>query len=264
MTKEEKNSPLNEEKVSPTKRGTLYSGEETGKYELSLEAMLKAGVHFGHKKSRWNPKMKGYIFGVRNGVHIIDLEKSLKRMEEAMKFMGEIVEKNEQVLLVGTKKQVKELVKAVGEKAELPYVFERWLGGTFTNFDIIKKRIKYLVDHNELMAKKKLANLTKLERTKLQKKLDAIEEKMGGLVRMNQLPRAVFVLDVIKDEAVIREAKNRGIKTIGLVDTNGDPNSVDYPIPANDDALSSLKYILGVFLKTVMEAKKTTAKEQKK
>lgn len=223
------------------------------KYKLSLESMLKAGVHFGHKKSRWNPKMKQYIFGTRNNVHVIDLEKTLIMFQKALDEVESIIEKNGIILIVGTKKQAKELVGVVASKINMPYVNERWVGGTFTNFNILKKRIKYFVEQSELLEKGKLSKLTKLERNKLGKKLSKIKGKMGGLVEMKRLPDAVFVLDVNKDRLAVDEARNAGVKVIGLVDTNSNPDSVDFPIPANDDALSSLKYLLGVFLKKVLE-----------
>ncbi|MBT3355920.1 30S ribosomal protein S2 [bacterium] len=252
MTEEVKEA----KKVAP-KEGVAFDVAEnaTDKYELSLEGMLKAGVHFGHKKSRWNPKMGQFIFGVRNGIHIIDLEKSLVLFEKALERIGRTVAKGGTVMIVGTKKQSKDLVKAVADKLEYPYVNERWLGGTFTNFDIIKKRVKFFTDNTDALAQEKLKSLTKLERHKLQKRLDKIEEKMGGLVRMNRLPDLVIALDVKKEELAIKEAHLMGIPVVGLVDTNSDHTSVEAPIPANDDALSSLKYILGVFLKKMMEAK---------
>lgn len=229
--------------------------ESVDKYELSLEAMLKAGVHFGHKKSRWNPKMQQYIFGVRNGIHIIDLEKSILYFEKALEKIEEVFSQNGIVLIVGTKRQSKDLVGAVAKKIGIPFVNERWLGGTFTNFDIMKKRLKYLVDTRESLSKGKLVSLTKLEKHKLMKRLDKIEEKMGGLIGMNRLPDLVIVLDTNKERAAIDEAKKMGIPMVGLIDSNSNPDLVEYPIPANDDALSSLKYILGVFLKKSLEAK---------
>lgn len=253
MTEEVKES----EKIAP-KTGASFDVAEstTDKYELSLEGMLKAGVHFGHKKSRWNPKMGQFIFGIRNGIHIIDLEKSLVLFEKALQKIEKTVETGGTVMIVGTKKQTKELVKAVADKLEYPYVNERWLGGTFTNFDIIKKRIKFFIENTDALTEGKLSSLTKLERHKLQKRLDKIEEKMGGLVRMTRLPDLVIVLDVKKEELAIKEADLMGIPVVGLVDTNSDHTTVECPIPANDDALSSLKYILGVFLKRMLAAKK--------
>ena len=215
-------------------------------YELSLEAMLKAGVHFGHKKAYWNPKMSEYIFGVRNGVHIIDLEKSLELFEKALKFIDEIAEKKGMILIVGTKNQAKQLVKDVAEGMNMPYVNDRWLGGTFTNFNFIKNRIRFLINNTDALEKGRLNNLTKLERNKLQKKLVRMDSRMGGLVKMTRLPDAVLVLDVNKDLDTVKEAQKVGVKIIGLLDSNSNPDVVDYGIPANDDAVSSLKYILGV------------------
>ncbi len=219
---------------------------EKVKYELSLELMLKAGVHFGHKKAYWNPKMSEYIFGVRNGVHIIDLEKSLELFEKALKYIDEIVEKKGMILVVGTKNQAKQLVTDVAEGMNMPYVNDRWLGGTFTNFNFIKNRIRFLVNNTDALEKGRLNNLTKLERNKLQKKLVRMDSRMGGLVKMTRLPDAVLVLDVNKDLDTVKEAQKVGVKVIGLLDSNSNPDVVDYGIPANDDAVSSLKYILGV------------------
>ena len=215
-------------------------------YELSLEAMLKAGVHFGHEKAYWNPKMSRYIFGVRNGVHIIDLEKSLELFEKALKYIDEIAEKKGMMLVVGTKNQAKKLVRDVSEKMDMPYVNDRWLGGTFTNFNFIKNRIRFLINNTDALEKGRLNNLTKLERNKLQKKLIRIDSRMGGLVKMTRLPDAILILDVNKDLDAVKEARKSGVKIIGLVDSNSNPDLVDYAIPANDDAVSSLKYVLGV------------------
>lgn len=253
---------VEEKKEVAPKEGVSFDVAEsaTDKYELSLEGMLKAGVHFGHKKSRWNPKMGQFIFGIRNGIHIIDLEKSLVLFEKALERIEGTVAKGGTVMIVGTKKQTKDLVKAVSDKLEFPFVNERWLGGTFTNFNIIKKRVKFFIENTEALEQGKLNSLTKLERHKLQKRLDKIEEKMGGLVRMTRLPDLVIVLDVKKEELAVKEAHLMGIPVVGLVDTNSDHTTVEYPIPANDDALSSLKYILGVFLKKMMEARQGAKK----
>lgn len=215
-------------------------------YDLSLEAMLKAGVHFGQKKSYWNPKMAKYIFGIRNNVHIIDLEKTLELFEKALKYIDEVAGKNGMILIVGTKNQAKQLVKNVAEEIEMPYVNDRWLGGTFTNFNFIKNRIKFLINNTDALEGGRLNTLTKLERNKLQKKLVRIESRVGGLRKMTRLPDAVLVLDVNKDIDTVKEAKRVGVKVIGLLDSNSNPDLVDYGIPANDDAVSSLKYILGV------------------
>lgn len=233
---EEENKVV-DEKVTPKERSD---------YKLSLEGMLKAGVHFGHKKAYWNPKMSEYIFGVRNGIHILDLEKSLELFEKALKYVDEIAEKKGMILVVGTKNQAKQLVKDVADKMGMPYVNDRWLGGTFTNFNFIKNRIRFLINNTDALERGRLNSLTKLERNKLQKKLARMDDRMGGLVKMTRLPDAVLILDVNKDLDAVREAQKAGIKIIGLVDSNSNPDVVDYAIPANDDAVSSLKYILEI------------------
>lgn len=224
--------------------------------ELSLEKLLKAGVHFGQKKSRWNPKMGNYIFGVRNGIHIINLEKTLELFEKALKEIENIVANGGKVMVVGTKKQAKELVKKAGEELKMPYVNERWIGGTFTNFSVISKRIKYFEENRDALEKGRFSYLTKLEKLKLKKELDDLEEKMGGLLTMKKIPEAIFVLDINKDSIALKEAKKAGVKIFGIVDSNSNPDLVDFPIPANDDAISSLKYILEVFLCRTLKAQK--------
>jgi len=233
---EEENKVV-DEKVTPKERSD---------YKLSLEGMLKAGVHFGHKKAYWNPKMSEYIFGVRNGIHILDLEKSLELFEKALKYVDEIAEKKGMILVVGTKNQAKQLVKDVADKMGMPYVNDRWLGGTFTNFNFIKNRIRFLINNTDALERGRLNSLTKLERNKLQKKLARMDDRMGGLVKMTRLPDAVLILDVNKDLDAVKEAQKAGVKIIGLVDSNSNPDVVDYAIPANDDAVSSLKYILEI------------------
>ncbi len=258
MTEEEKKEVVEDVKSDTKKEvsGEVVTDQGEKSVELSLQAMLKAGVHFGQKKSRWNPKMKEYIFGIRNGVHIIDLEKSLKLFEEALKQIDEISKKGGSILIVGTKNQAKRLVQKTAEEMGMPYVNNRWLGGTFTNFGFIKNRIKFLVNNKEALEQGRLKDSTKLERNKLQKKLARIEERMGGLVKMTRLPDAVLVLDINKDIDAVKEAKKSGVKIIGLLDTNSDPDLVDFPIPANDDAVSSLKYVLDVVADRFSKAKK--------
>lgn len=251
--KEEKEILKSEEKNVDKKEETIKSVElfdlsNEEKYQLNLENLLKAGVHFGHKKSRWNPKMKKFIFGLKSGVHIINLEKTLEMFQTALDVMKKIIENGEEIVFIGTKKQVKDLVKEMAEKLEMPYVNERWVGGALTNFENISRRVKYLVDTLDKIKKNKLLQLTKFEKNQLNKELDKIEEKMGGLKRMKRIPKAIFVLDVEKDELAIKEAKKKGVIVLGLVDTNSNPEKIDYPIPANDDAFSSLRYILGVIL----------------
>jgi len=213
-------------------------------FKLDTEEMAQAGVHFGHRTSRVHPKMKPYLYGVRNTVHIIDLEKTKEKFEEALKFIQELISENKILLLVGTKIQVKDLVKEIAKDCGLPYVNERWLGGTFTNFETLKKRIEYFKDLEKKKAEGELEKYTKKERAKIDQELRDLERKFGGIRDLEKLPDAIFVIDMKKDDLAVKEAKMKGVKVIGISDTNVDPTLADYPIPANDDAISSVKYIL--------------------
>jgi len=213
-------------------------------FKLDTEEMAQAGVHFGHRTSRVHPKMQPYLYGVRNTVHIIDLEKTKEKFEEALKFIQELISENKILLLVGTKIQVKDLVKEIAKDCSLPYVNERWLGGTFTNFEIIKKRIEYFKDLEKKKATGELEKYTKKEKAKIDQELRDLEIKFGGIKDLEKLPDAIFVIDMKKDDLAVKEARMKGIKVIGISDTNVDPTLADYPIPANDDAISSVKYIL--------------------
>jgi small subunit ribosomal protein S2 len=213
-------------------------------FKLDPEEMIQAGLHFGHRVSRVHPKMKPYIYGVRNTVHIIDLEKTIEKFREALKFIQELISENKTLVLVGTKIQTKDLVEKVAKECNLPYINERWLGGTFTNFETIKKRIEYFKELEKKKTEGELEKYTKKERAKIDQELRELQLKFGGIKNLTQLPDAIFVLDMKKDTLAIREAKQIGIKVIGIADTNCDPTLADYPIPANDDAISSVKYIL--------------------
>jgi len=230
--------------------------------ELSLEGMLKSGMHFGHKKSRWNPKMKPYIFATRNEIHIIDLEKSLAKFQKALEFMREIVKNGGKILIVGTKPQAKGVVEAAARSIDMPFVVNRWLGGTFTNFFQIKKRIKYLNDQEIKLGQGDFEKYTKYEQSRMKKEIDRMNEKMGGIKRMENLPQAILVTDVKENGPAVLESRNQKIPVIGIVDTNVDPDPIDYPIPGNDDALSSLKYILGIVVKSLKDAKNQAIAEK--
>jgi small subunit ribosomal protein S2 len=208
------------------------------------DEMTEAGLHFGHRKSKVHPKMKQYIFTVKNGVHIIDLDKTKEKLNEALDFIKKTVSEEKTILLVGTKIQFKNLVKEIAQEAEIPYITKRWLGGTFTNFRTIRKRIDYFKELREKKDKGDLEKYTKKERLNIDRELDNLEEKFGGIKNMDKLPEAVFVLDMKKDGLAIKEARAKGIKVIAIADTNMDPSLADYVIPANDDAISSVKYIL--------------------
>jgi len=225
-------------------------------FELNIEEMARAGLHFGHRTSKCHPKMKPYLAGVKNTIHIIDLEKTAQKLKEALKFIQELISENKILLIVGTKIQIKDLVKEVATELNLPYVNERWLGGTFTNFEVIKKRIDYFKDLEKKMAEGAFEKYTKKEKAKIEQEIKDLEIKFGGLRNFEKLPDAIFVLDMIKDETAIREAKRKGIKIIGIAHTNVDPTLADYPIPASDDAISSVKYILEKVSDVIKKVKK--------
>jgi small subunit ribosomal protein S2 len=213
-------------------------------FKLDVEEMAKAGLHFGHRTSKVHPKMMPFIFGARNTVHIIDLEKTKEKFKEALDFIKNLVSEGKTILFVGTKTQIKDLVKEVATECDFPYINERWLGGTFTNFKVIRKRVEYLLDLEKKKAEGYFEKYTKKERAEIEKEIEKLEKKFGGLRKMENLPEAIFVCDMVKDKLAIKEAKMKGVKVIAICDTNADPTLADFPIPANDDAISSVKYIL--------------------
>ncbi len=239
------------------------SSSTTYDFNIDLEKMLKAGVHFGHRVSQIHPKMKPYIYGARNAVHIINLETTAEKLKEALGFVQKLVAEEKELILVGTKIQIKKTAKDFAEECGIAYVAERWIGGTFTNFETIKKRVDYF---KELEKKKKEGGLEKYkkkEQIKIEKEIEKLRAKFGGIKNMEKLPAAIFVLDVKKDSLAVKEARIKGVKVIGLVDTNIDPDLVDYPIPANDDALSSVSYILERTKEVMLEAKQSIANSSK-
>jgi len=225
------------------------------KIDINSDEMMKAGVHLGHRVSRLHPKMKDYIFGVRNTIHIIDLEKTVVEFEKALNFIKELVEKQGIILLVGTKTPLKRLVKETAVECDIPYVSERWLGGTFTNFKVILKRIEYFRELERKQKEGELEKYTKKERVDFDKELKKLELKFGGIKNLNKIPEAVFVCDVRKDILAVKEARVKGVKIIAMVDTNVDPNLVDYAIPANDDAITSVRYILEKVKQVILDSK---------
>ncbi len=223
--------------------------------ELSIVEMLKSGVHFGHKKSRWNPKMKNYTFGVKNDIHIIDLEKTIGLFQAALDYMRNIAMNGGKIMFVGTKPQAQKLIEAAAQELEMPYVSNRWLGGTLTNFPEIKKRIKYLNEQETKSVQGDFEKYTKYEKSRMRKEIARMNEKIGGIKKMENLPQALFVIDIKENNMAVKEALKAKVPIVGVTDTNTDPTLVDYPIPGNDDALSSLKYILGIIVKNIKEAK---------
>lgn len=223
--------------------------------EIDMKEMLKSGVHFGHQKSRKNPKMDEYVFGTRNNISIINLQKTAEKLEEAGKFISEIMSTGQDILFVGTKKQAKKLVESAARRCGMPYVVERWLGGTFTNFKIISGRTRFLREEQERMKKGGHIKYTKFEQLKKTQELEKMEERMGGIKHMMKLPGAIVVTGVIEDHLAIKEAVRAGVPVIALADTNVDPSNIDYLIPANDDAISSLRIMLAYIVKNILKSK---------
>ena len=225
------------------------------KSNINPEEMAELGLHFGHRTSRIHPKMMPYIYGTRNTVHIIDLNQTVEKLEQALVFIQKLISEQKILLLVGTKIQFKDLVKDIATESNLSYVNQRWLGGTITNFEIIKKRVDYFKELERKKKDRELEKYTKKERSELDKELKDLETKFGGIKKLEKTPDAIFILDIKKDILAIKEARKKGIKIIAIADTNVDPTLVDYPIPANDDAISSVKYILEKVKDTVLKTK---------
>lgn len=218
--------------------------KEKEDFGLSLEDMVKAGMHFGHKPSKLHPKMRPYVYGVKKTTHIIDLEKTVEEFNKALRYIQKLLQQGKTLLLVGTKIQCKELVKETALECNLPYVNERWLGGFFTNFDVMRKRIKHFKDFREKIQSRDFESYTKKEQLKMEKDLRNLETKFAGVENLENLPDAIFICDLSKNDLALKEAKRKSIPVISITDTDVDPSTVDYPIPANDDAVSSVKYIL--------------------
>ncbi len=230
--------------------------------KVDIKALLEAGVHFGHKTSRWHPKMAPYIHSKRQDSHIIDLTKTVDGLEKALAFISDTVKGGKQVLFVGTKKQAKGLVQEVAEKAGQPYVTERWMGGMLTNVATVTGRIKHLKDLERRMDSGELANrYSKLEVQRFQEEIDDLNKKYGGIKDLNGKPGAVFVTDILEDVNAVKEARKLGVPVVAVVDTNANPSLIDYVIPANDDAIKGLSLILDYVAAAVEEGKEVSAKK---
>ena len=221
-----------------------------------IKQLLEAGVHFGHKTSRWNPKMKKFIFGERSGIYIIDLEKTEECLAKTRDFLMELGSKGDSILFVGTKKQAQEVVKAEALRSGMYYVTERWPGGMLTNFTTIKKSINRLKSIENMKVDGTYEKLTKKEVALLEKELAKLKKNFQGIVIMERMPKAVFIVDTKKEETAVLESRRLNIPVIGLIDTNSNPDLVDYPIPGNDDATKSIRVIAGYIADSIMEGRK--------
>ena len=220
---------------------------------VAMKQLLEAGVHFGHQTRRWDPKMAEYIFQARNGIHIIDLQKTSKKLDEAYKFVKEQAEEGKKVLFVGTKKQAQECIKEAAQKCNMYYVDQRWLGGMLTNFKTIQGRVKRLRDLEEMSQDGTFDVLPKKEVSGLKNEMEKLEKNLGGIKDMKEMPGVTFVVDPKKERIAILEARKLGIPVVGVVDTNCNPEDVDYAIPGNDDAIRAVKLIADVIANAVIE-----------
>ncbi len=222
---------------------------------VSMKQLLEAGVHFGHQTRRWNPKMAEYIFTERNGIYIIDLQKTVKKLEEAYMFVRDIAAEGNEILFVGTKKQAQDSIKEEAIRCGMPFVNARWLGGMLTNFTTIKRRIKRLGQLQAMREDGTFELLPKKEAAKLELEIEKLEKYLGGITEMKKQPAAMFIVDPRKERIAVAEAKKLGIPIIAIVDTNCDPDEIDYVIPGNDDAIRAVKLIAGAMADAVIEGR---------
>jgi small subunit ribosomal protein S2 len=227
---------------------------------VSIKELLEAGVHFGHQTKRWNPKMKKFLFGERNGIYIIDLQKTLKRFVDAQGFLQEVAARGAAVLFVGTKKQAVDTIQEEAARASSPYVNRRWLGGTLTNFQTITKSISRLKQLEDMKATGKFEAFSKKEVLRLDREMEKLNNALVGIKQMEQLPGAVFVIDPKNERIAVREARRLAIPVVAIVDTNCDPDEVDFPIPGNDDAIRAIRLLTARLADAIVEARGARAK----
>ncbi len=227
--------------------------------KVGLEELLRNGVHFGHLTRRWNPKMRPYIFMERNNIHIIDLKKTLQHLQVAYDKVKELVASGEEVLFVGTKKQAKDIIQAEAARCAMPYIAERWLGGTMTNFSTIKKSIRKLEQLEKMVQDGTADNLTKKERLHIDREIEKMKKVFIGIQDMKRIPGAMVVIDTKKEEIAVKEAQKLNLPIIAIVDTNCDPDMIDYPIPGNDDSAKSIGLVTKTLVDAVLEAKAVLA-----
>ncbi len=240
---------------------TAQTEEKNNDYPVSMRQLLESGVHFGHQTRRWNPKMDTYIYTSRNDIHVIDLQQTVELIKDAYNFVKQTVNEKGLILFVGTKKQAQDAISSEAERCKMPFVNQRWLGGTLTNNITISNSVKKLKRFEEDQKIGIFDQLSKKEASRKLKKLSRLKHYLGGIKDMRYLPKAIFIVDTAKEELAIKEAKKLGIKVIGLVDTNGDPTHLDYPIPGNDDAIRAIKLICSVFANAVIEGSQQSVEQ---
>ncbi|MCL2634865.1 MAG: 30S ribosomal protein S2 [Oscillospiraceae bacterium] len=228
---------------------------------VSMKQLLEAGVHFGHQTRRWNPKMAPYIFTERTGIYIIDLQKTVKKLDEAYNFIKSVVANGDEILFVGTKKQASDSIREEAERSNSHFVNARWLGGMMTNFNTIKQRIRRLEQLHQMETDGTFDLLPKKEVIKLNLEIEKLEKFLGGIKNMNKLPGALFIVDPKKEKIAVLEARKLGIPIVAIVDTNCDPDEIDYVIPGNDDAIRSVKLIAGAMASAIIEARQGETNE---
>lgn len=219
----------------------------------TYKELLDAGTHFGHLKKKWNPKMTPYIFMERKGIHIIDLNRTLESMDRAANAMKQIARSGKKIMFVATKKQARQIVADAAREVGMPYVTERWLGGMMTNFSTIRRSVKKMNNIDKILADEGATSITKKERLTLTRERNKLEKVLGGIANLNRLPSAVFIVDIHHEHIAIAEAHKLGLRTFGVVDTNSDPNQVDFPIPANDDASRSIELVVKYMTEAIQE-----------
>ena len=223
---------------------------------VTMKELLEAGVHFGHQTKSWNPKMKSFIFGQRNGIYIIDLQKTIRIFKESLLFVEEAVAQGKEVLMVGTKKQAQDIIKDYAEKCEAHYVNQRWLGGLLTNFGVIRSSVERLIEMDEMKEDGRWDLLSKKEQSRMDKVFRKLTKNLGGIKNMTKLPGIMFVIDSTKEDIAILEAQRLKIPVVSIVDTNGDPDGIDYPIPGNDDALRAIELFTLKISDAILQGKK--------
>jgi small subunit ribosomal protein S2 len=232
--------------------------------KVSLEELVKTGAHFGHQTRRWNPKMKDYLHGAHDGIHVFDLTKTKEKLEEVLKLLKETSKKGKAILFVGTKKQAKNKVEEVAKQTKSFYVTERWLGGTLTNFDQIKRSTNKLIEMKNKMEGGEYKSLTKKERLLKEREIERLTRFFGGIETIDKQPDLLVIIDIKREKGAIKEAGVMGVPVIALVDSNCDPDLVDYPIPMNDDATRAIEYVLDLMKEAILEGKRKKGKKSSK